>query len=300
MQVGTVTAQSSFEPTGRIRGVNKAHWDQRSDGMRAAGFNAIRFALDFAQPPKGNLALVQGACGTDITPIIGNWQATCAEDPKRLSAVVDTWVAQASTWTHLAGIINIANEAGAPYLYQQQAKPWAKIPQHGWRDSYIDAVRRMRHAGYIGKLMIDAGQCGQDWRTIVFDGPTVLAADPVQNLMFDLHIYGGLNTDSKLDEAFDALKGCGLEIVIGEFGPGNNIGPSPTPIDPLNIINRCEDAGFGWLAWAWDDGPYPVVPQTGTFALCAGRSVYTGNDAAELTEFGRIVVPLVKRLNGRP
>jgi len=44
-------------------------------------------------------------------------------------------------------------------------------------------------------------------------------------------------------------------VIIGEFGPGRNIGPSPTNITPQAIIQAAEARNLGWLAWAWDDNP---------------------------------------------
>jgi len=45
----------------------------------------------------------------------------------------------------------------------------------------------------------------------------------------------------------------GAAIIVGEFGPGRNIGPSPTLVTPDEIISASEANQLGWLAWAWDD-----------------------------------------------
>lgn len=299
MMLVSMVAAAQVGTAVRLRGFNDVHWDQSKAGQRLAGANAVRYALDYRRAAEANLALVQAAAGDGIVPIVGNWQATCSSDPAALAAVVDTWVAQAPAWTKLHGIINVANEWGPPYLYQQQVKPWALVPQHGWRDGNVTAIQRMRKAGYTGMLMIDAGSCGQDWRTIVNDGPAVLAADPLHNVVFDLHIYGGLSTAAKLDEAFAALVASKLPIVIGEFGPGNGIGPSPTPIAPVDIIARAEAAGFGWLAWAWNDNNLAGCASNDKwFSMTTRCSVYTGQ-TSELTAFGQVVVPLLHKLNAR-
>lgn len=297
-QVGTAVKPEFADV--RIRGVDKIHWDQPSTGIQLSGANAIRFGLNFARPAADNLALVQAATKPNgLVPIVGNWAATCSSDPAALAAVVDTWIDQAPAWTQLHGFINIANEWGAPYLYQQQVKPWAQLPQHGWRDAYVAQIARMRKAGYTSTLMIDAGSCGQDWQTIVNDGPAVLAADPLRNVVFDLHIYGGLNTAAKLDTAFAALVASKLPIVIGEFGPGNNIGPSPTPVAAVDIVARAEAAGFGWLAWAWDDNDLAgCASDDKWFSMTTHCSAYTGQ-TSELTAFGQVIVPLLHKLNAR-
>jgi hypothetical protein len=45
----------------------------------------------------------------------------------------------------------------------------------------------------------------------------------------------------------------GAAYAITEFGPGRNIGPSPTLLTPLEIIASAEKNGLGWIAWSWDD-----------------------------------------------
>lgn len=49
------------------------------------------------------------------------------------------------------------------------------------------------------------------------------------------------------------LASYGVCVAIMEFGPGNNVGPSPTLVTPQQVINACETAGIGWCPWAWDD-----------------------------------------------
>ena len=278
--------------TSHLRGFNKLHWDQSNTGIKNTRANVVRFALNFTRPAKDNISMVQSATPHAL-PIVGNWEGTCKQDAKSLSSIVDTWLDQSKVWTKLDGTINIANEWGPGYLYQQQVSPWKKIPNHGWRDGYIAAIKRMRSAGYTNTLMIDAGACGQDWRAIVNDGAAVLASDPQHKIVFDLHIYGALNTDAKLDEAFSALAASKLPIFIGEFGPGRMIGPSPTPITPQNIIARAEKAHFGWAAWAWDDNNLNGCKSDDNwFSMTNSCSAYDGSPS-QLTAFGKIIVPLL-------
>lgn len=50
-----------------------------------------------------------------------------------------------------------------------------------------------------------------------------------------------------------ALASSGLCVVVGEFGPGRNIGASPTLVSPANVVSACESNGIGWIYWAMDD-----------------------------------------------
>ena len=162
-----------------------------------------------------------------IVPMPGNWGATCKSDVASLTTIVDTWVAQAATWTQLNsnGLINIANE-------------WGPANSTVWRDQYIAAIARMRTAGYTGTLVVDAGGCGQDAADVINYGAAVLASDPQKNILFDVHVYGMFYLPATASwmqdytKSMAALKATGLPLILGEFGPGKNIGPSPTMITP--------------------------------------------------------------------
>lgn len=300
-----VLLASAVASAATIRGVNVAHWDSPGDahGVPVSGANTVRMVVDFTQPPAANLARAKGWAALGITPMPGNWGGTCKSDVASLTAVVDTWVAQASTWTQLngVGLINIANEWGPTSTTSTPVPYKANVitPNYTWRDTYIAQIGRMRSAGYTGTLVIDAGSCGQDAQTVYRDGAAVLAGDPLHNLLFDVHVYGGFYMPATAAwqqdyaTAMAALKASGLPIIIGEFGPGRSIGPSPTTIDPVQIVADAEANGFGWLAWAWDDNNLNGCQANDAwFSMTVNCGFYTGKDATELTTFGRAVVPL--------
>jgi mannan endo-1,4-beta-mannosidase len=189
-------------------------------------------------------------------------------------------VAEAAAWKKYerASMINISNEAG---------------PANStvWRDQYITAVGRMRTAGYAGLLMIDSGGCGQDVDDIAKYGAAVLAADPLHNVVFSLHVYGGTPDVTTLDTNLDRLKATGLAFLIGEFGPGRNIGPSPTNLAPADLMASALARGIGTLAWAADDNNLAnSMADDDWFSLFYNlMKAYTG-DAADLTIFGKVVV----------
>lgn len=295
-----------------LRGVNQTHWDSPGapKGIPISGATAVRLAVDFKQSPAANLARAQAWIDQGITPIPGSWAGTCKSDAASLAAIVDTWVAQASTWTQLKSPINIANEWGPGAMIQQQVSPWAKLPNYVWRDSNITALERMRAAGYVGQIVIDAGSCGQDAMTVTRDGAAVLAADPLHNVLFDVHVYGGfhlatadaptLSWQQDYVASFAALKASGLPIIIGEFGPGRGIGPSPTMVTPERVIADAEANGFGWLAWAWDDNNLGNCQANDAwFSMTVNCGRYTGLDT-ELTTFGRTIIAQLKQYNAKP
>lgn len=273
-----------FRPTG----LNKLHWDAPSPGLFGANptkSNAVRWVIDFDQPTSTNLALMQKSIAAKQVPIPGSWNGTCDESTATLSSIVDQWVAQAATWKSVErfALFNIANEWGPPNSIV-------------WRDSYVTAIARMRAAGYLGTLVVDAGGCGQDVPDLVNYAQAVFASDPQRNVVFDWHVYGFACTvgcqswQFPLAASLDAMKTTGLPMLCGEYGPGRNIGPSPTNITPGEVMQACATRGFGTLAWAFDD-PAGEFTSGGCAddGFCIGR---TGDYASttDLTTYGKSVI----------
>jgi hypothetical protein len=263
----------------RIRGINKLHWDLTTTGIPNTHANTERWAIDFTQPTATNLGLVQSSIANHMVPMPGNWNATCDTDQASLSAIVDTWVAQEPAWHAVDDkmIINVANE-------------WGPAGDTGWRDGYITAIARLRAAGYLATISITSGGCGQDPTDLVQYAQAVFNSDPQQNVIFDQHVYGGFEdppTETwELDfkPSMSALKATGLCMIVGEFGPGRNIGPSPTLLTPDEVIQTAEADNLGWMAWAWDDN----IPAGDTWFALTTTGNY--NSSADLTTFGKVVV----------
>lgn len=285
-----------IDPSGQpivFRATNQAHYDSwgGAPAAKAMGANMVRISLNFTKTEAVNWAVIQPFVAAGIVPMPGNWTGTCKSDLASLTAIVDAWVAQAPTWTKLnkTGLVNIANE-------------WGPAGSTAWRDAYVAAIPRMRAAGYTGTLVVDAGGCGQDAVDVVKYGAAVLAADPLGNLLFDVHVYGAFHDPATatwqqdLRKSIVALKATGLPIILGEIGPGRNIGPSPTMVTPATIIGLAEDNGFSWAVWASDDGNLAnCAANDASFALSKKCGTYTGA-AAELTLFGGQVVPVLQTL----
>ncbi len=276
----------------RIRGVNRNHWDSYGTptGLPLSGANTERVVLSFTNTTAYNWNIVSSQMlANKIVPIPGNWTATCKADLASLNAIVDTWVAQASTWTQLnaKGLINIANE-------------WGPANSTVWRDGYVAAIARMRAAGYTGTLVVDSGGCGQDAQDIIKYGPAVLASDPQKNILFDVHVYGSFHypaTATWMQDyatALTQLKASGLPLILGEFGPGKNIGPSPTMVPPEKVIADAEANGWGWMPWSWDDNNLAACASDDNgFSMTKKCGTYKTAD--DLTAFGKTIVPILQQ-----
>lgn len=273
----------------RIRGINKLHWDNQSAGLANSKANTVRWDIDFSRSASSNVALLQGGAGKTAGTIYnhmvvmpGAWstsagQLTCSSDASILASQVSVWVAQAATWSQLEkyAILNIANE-------------WGPSNSTVWRDSYISAIAQMRAAGIHTTLSITSGGCGQDNADLVKYAAAVFQADPEKNVIFDRHVYGGDADATALNADAEALAALGLPIIIGEFGPGRDIGPSPTNLTPAQVIQSAEQHNFGWMAWAWDDNDQAnAEADNAWFALSYTGAYATSSD---LTIFGQQIV----------
>jgi hypothetical protein len=279
----------------RIRGVDRCHYDSPSQpGISNAKANAVRMFMwqtSVGAAKYASVAQEQHIAYKEI-PIVtmavfpDGTTASCNSNANELGAGVDWWVSNAGTFKPLERncIINIANEWGNG---------------SNWQASYIDAVKRLRAAGYLGALMIDAPGCGQDYQTLLSASRAVFESDPQQNLIFSLHIYGGIATAAVpgVIASMAALsKTNGACYVVGEFGPGRNIGPSPTLTTPQSIVEACEANGIGWLAWAWDDNDLGGGASDNNWFSMTLKGPGYYESAADLTEYGQVMVPLLQQL----
>jgi hypothetical protein len=86
-----------------------------------------------------------------------------------------------------------------------------------------------------------------------------------------------------------ALASQNIMVAITEFGPGNDIGPSPTMVTPEEVISTAESSGIGWAAWAWDDSDLPDgMSNNEWFSMTKIAGIYV--DSSNLTEYGAEVV----------
>ena len=73
--------------------------------------------------------------------------------------------------------------------------PWSAITESQWQGFYTTAVQSLRAQGWTCPLLIDILNYGEDF-TCVSGGyaAAILAADPLQNVIFSFHLYNTDNT----------------------------------------------------------------------------------------------------------
>lgn len=253
----------------QIKGTNSTHWDDSwtscstNCGIPNAKFNLNRFFTPlYSGYPSGSITgILDKMISQRVIPLptvnwlgpVFNGDTMCFNDVTRVREAVRQWVARAALFKPYERylIINIANE-------------WGDVGT-SWRDEYMSAISALRAAGYLTPIVIDGGNCGKGYEAILAYGQTVFDSDPQRNVIFSVHAYdyagcvsapGGCNPT--LQSMADQLAATGLPIIFGEFGPGTLTNPT-SPLNgqystPAEVITIANARGFGWAAWAWDDG----------------------------------------------
>ncbi|WP_344632534.1 cellulase family glycosylhydrolase [Streptomyces glaucosporus] len=279
-----------------MRGVNHAHtWypdeTQSLADIKELGANTVRVVLSnghrWTENGPEDVAGVIDQCKENRLICVLEVHDTTGygEEPaaSSLDQAADYWIGLRDV---LAGeedyvIVNIGNE------------PWGNTDPAGWTQPTVEAVRKLRDAGFRHTIMIDAPNWGQDWQGVMrADARTVYEADPTGNLIFSIHMYSVYNTAEKVDDYLDAFVDARLPIVIGEFG-----GPADQWGDPDEdaMMAAAERLDLGYLAWSWSGNTDPVLDLAIDFDPSRlsswGERIFHGPDgiartAREATVFG--------------
>lgn len=290
-----------YDPNGlpfRIRGVNHTHSFGFQPSNTAAiphiarsEANAVRMVffgqgLGITLSAAEQRARVIDYIDRDIVPIVELHDHTGGNSDTTGDAIVqavDYWLEPARK-AYLQEferevVLNIANEWG----------PNSTV----WRDAYIQGVQRLRDAGVNNLIMIDAGgNFGQNPNSLKSWALDILDADPQKNVLFSQHMYGYWFTNGSppnwafsVQEELAAIKSLGIPLVIGEFGWEDH---NEVNYDTSDAVELFEEAGVGWLAWAWYRGT-----DGDTLSLVKsvfGSPTYTYFDDDDLTEYGNLLI----------
>jgi mannan endo-1,4-beta-mannosidase len=79
------------------------------------------------------------------------------------------------------------------------------------------------------------------------NAPTVAAADPQDNTVFSIHMYGVFDTAAEVTAYLDSFRSRGLPIIVGEFGHDHSDG-NP---DENAIMAHAQTHGIGYIGWSW-------------------------------------------------
>ena len=260
------------------------------DQIKKTKANVVRLVFNYGDQYSGSITpasrktIVERAISDGLVPIVEDHDATGGMDATSLSAVVDNWLQPANVaWLKQYEryvILNIANEWG----------PNSTV----WRNTYIAQIARIRAAGINCMIMIDAGEWGQDIRSIKNYGAAVESADAQHNVLFSIHPYSEWRTEDRANEVgangnppFDVFtqlnatkNTLGLPLVVGEFT--SNAVPDIV-YDTRRVMQICVQLGLGFLGWGWNNNnpsQLDMVPGTN----------WQYNSDADLTAWGNLIV----------
>ncbi|WP_327003833.1 glycoside hydrolase family 5 protein [Dactylosporangium sp. NBC_01737] len=233
-----------------MRGANHGHaWytgqTQVWADMKNSGANTIRVVLTggrYGYSSASDVSAVVSRCrSSKLVCVLENHDTTGYGDQggaTTLDAAANYWLAVKSALQgqEAYAIINIGNEP----LGNNSASQWANATK--------SAVQKLRNGGLQHTLVVDAPNWGQDHQWIMRNNAaSVLAADPLHNTVFSVHMYGVYDTAQEVYTYIDSYYNAGLPLIVGEFGHWHSDGP----VDEDAIINHANYRGIGWLAWSW-------------------------------------------------
>lgn len=304
----TVRGTEIVEASGRpfvMRGVNVHHaWaPERTPASLAAiaatGANVVRMVLsdgsrvlsDGARwrrnSPREVERILDQAERLKLVVILEVHDATGFGDPSpeaqgatHLGAFIPYWL---SLKPVLEGredrvIINIANE---PFSVRDGPSPWF--------EAHRTAIVALRAGGLKHLLMVDGDGYGQDGRGTMRDrAAALLAADPLRNTVFSVHMYQVYGRPEAVTAYLDAFQAANLPLVIGEFGP-DHMGD---PVAEETILSEAARRRIGWLAWSW----------SGNSPKTSDLDMVERFDPSRPTPWGRRIIdgPDGLRASGRP
>ncbi len=232
-----------------MRGVNHAHaWFTSQDGVALkaiaeTGSNTVRIVCAdgeqwTADTLKTLQTLVQVCKDNKLVCIFEIHDATGSNEKMDL-------LKAAIFWTEMKDVF-IGNE---DYVILNIANEWmGEWSEDKWASAYKEAVGIIREEGIMNTIVVDAPGWGQYGAGIVNKGQEVLAADPLGNTMFSVHMYGTAGgSQDKIREVLQGAMDKNLCICVGEFGYNHSDGD----VDEAYIMQFCQENSLGYLGWSW-------------------------------------------------
>jgi mannan endo-1,4-beta-mannosidase len=234
-----------------MRGVNHAHtWFPGETGsfadVKALGANTVRVVLSsgdrWTRNDAADVSSVVSRCKEnrlicvlEVHDTTGYGEQSGAAS---LDQAVDYWlsVQDAVQGQEQYVILNIGNE------------PYGNTNYAAWTQDSIDAIQRLRDAGFAHTLMVDAPNWGQDWSFTMRDNAAdVFASDPSRNTMFSVHMYGVFDTEAEISDYLSRFVEAGLPIVVGEFGHNHSDGGPDEDLRPHEVAGSRVPRHGDWL-----------------------------------------------------
>lgn len=235
-----------------IKGMNNPHiWfiDKAYtalDEIQKLGCNTVRIVWETKGNDQELERIIQRVIELKMIPMVELHDVTGSPSKEKLLDMA-RWYSEPERAAMLKKyekylLLNIANEWGDH-----------KVKSEKWLDSYKDAVAIMRQAGYRTTLVVDAPGWGQNIKPFIECGQSLIASDPLHNVLLSVHMYGSWNKPSKIRNDLQKCHELKLPVIVGEFGYNfskgrNNLG---CKVDHTQILASCNELGYGYMPWSW-------------------------------------------------
>jgi len=246
-------------------------------GLRAAGYTAP-------------ILIDSGGCGQDDADLLKYSQAVFESDPQRNVIFASHLYGGANDYSAAIQSVRKGNPTVITLAGNSPTHPFAPN-YNGSNNSYsgltayhVDDAQGMTQLNGDHTALQNVGGVPGAWTVTL----------SVDSTHWDDFTGGGKLVDSgnyafRIAQLAALSRRTGAAFIIGEFGPGKNIGPSPTRVTPGQIITAADANGIGWLAWAWDDNNLANCSSDDRwFSMTTRCGHYT--QPSDLTSFGKDVV----------
>lgn len=235
-------------------GINKMVIWTDLDGLPAfpeiakTGANAVRIVWLTSGSARELDVAITNAIKNELIPVVDCHDAT--GDWSKFDACIDYWV-RSDVLTVLQKhepylIVNIANEPVEGYL-----------PNAEYSAGYELGIKRLRGAGIRVPLVVDAMDYGKDIDGLQKNGPYLVAADPLHNLIFSIHMYwASLYYGYKVDEFVtkeiaESVK-LELPLIVGEYA--SVVWQCGCCVPYTTILEQAHLNEIGHFPWSWGPG----------------------------------------------
>jgi hypothetical protein len=246
--------------------------------LRAAGYT-------------GPIMVDSGGCGQDDADLVQYSQAVFNSDPER--NVIFSEHLYGGTNDYSGTIQSITKGNPTVITLNSNAPTHPLVPAYNGTGNSYSGISAYQISGVQGMTQINGTQPAPTNVGGVPGAWTVTLA--VDSTNWGDYTGGGSLVDYngnyalKIGRLAALSKSTGAVYIIGEFGPGNNIGPSPTTVTPAELITTAEADGIGWLPWAWDDNDLAnCTADNNWFDMTYSCGVYA--QPSDLTIYGADVV----------